>query len=126
MEHGFVGKIRPCFRRRMESGEMGHQMRLALELEAYWTGYNTPEAMLELFKENYTSNSNFHPLVVTNWDNTARVGKAGLVLKNALPEYFRMHVQKVLKTVKNTLIERRIIFIKSWNEWAEGNHLEFF
>jgi hypothetical protein len=20
--------------------------------------------------------------------------------------------------------ERRIIFIKSWNEWAEGNHLE--
>lgn len=50
MSHGFVGKIRPCFQRRMEAGEMGHQMRLALELEAYWAGYNTFEKMKELFR----------------------------------------------------------------------------
>jgi len=50
MEHGFVGEIRPCFRRRMEAGEMGHQMRLALELEAYWAEYNTFEKMKELFR----------------------------------------------------------------------------
>lgn len=49
-EYEFVGKIRPCFQRRMESGEMGHQMRLALELEAYWAGHKTRESIMELFK----------------------------------------------------------------------------
>lgn len=50
VEHGFVGTIRPCFQKRIESGEMCHQMRLALLIEAYWAGYKTPEAMLEVFK----------------------------------------------------------------------------
>jgi hypothetical protein len=48
--HGFVGEIRPCFRKRIASGEMVHQMRLALEIEAYWAGYKTFDKMLELFK----------------------------------------------------------------------------
>ena len=46
----YISEIRPCFKRRMESGEMGHQMRLALELEAYWAGYKTREAMIDLFR----------------------------------------------------------------------------
>lgn len=50
-EHGFVGKIRPCFERRMEAGEMGHQMRLALLLEAYWAGNKTRESMLDIFRK---------------------------------------------------------------------------
>jgi hypothetical protein len=49
-EPEYTPEIRPCFKRRMETGEMGHQMRLALELEAYWAGYKTKEAMMELFK----------------------------------------------------------------------------
>jgi hypothetical protein len=49
-EHGFIGEIRPCFRKRMNSGEMCHQMRLALLLEAYWSGYKNIEDMVNLFK----------------------------------------------------------------------------
>lgn len=49
-EPEYTSEIRPCFKRRMEAGEMGHQMRLALELEAYWAGYKTKESMMELFK----------------------------------------------------------------------------
>jgi hypothetical protein len=29
-----------------------------------------------------------------------------------------------LSLVADVPLERRIVFIKSWNEWAEGNHLE--
>jgi len=29
-----------------------------------------------------------------------------------------------LSLVADVPFERRIVFIKSWNEWAEGNHLE--
>jgi len=48
--HGFTGDIRPCFRKRMEAGEMCHQQRLALLIEAYYAGYRTREEMIELFK----------------------------------------------------------------------------
>lgn len=51
MAHGFVGEIRPCFKKRIISGEMCHQMRLALEIEAYWAGYKTEEGMLEVFRK---------------------------------------------------------------------------
>jgi len=49
IQHGFIGEIRPCFKVRMEAGEMCHDQRLSLRFEAYWAGYNTPEKMIELF-----------------------------------------------------------------------------
>jgi hypothetical protein len=29
-----------------------------------------------------------------------------------------------LQTVKEKRLDHRIIFLKSWNEWAEGNYME--
>ena len=51
LEHGFVGKIRPCFEYFLETGEMCHQHRLALLLELWYSGYRTPEEMLEFCKK---------------------------------------------------------------------------
>ena len=50
IKHGFIGKIRPCFQKQMDSGEMGHHQRTALAIEAYFAGYNTPEKMIILYK----------------------------------------------------------------------------
>lgn len=64
-----------------------------------------------------------HPLVVPNWDNTPRCGRRGMVLANSTPELFGNLLQKARDRVLESR-EDRIIFIKSWNEWAEGNVLE--
>jgi lipopolysaccharide biosynthesis protein len=47
-----------------------------------------------------------------------------LVVKKGSPELFGRHVQAALRELQNTPEEERFLFIKSWNEWAEGNHLE--
>jgi lipopolysaccharide biosynthesis protein len=65
-----------------------------------------------------------YPCAIPNWDNTPRSGSNGLVLDGATPEKFRGVLRKALGKVEKREFEHRIIFIKSWNEWAEGNYLE--
>ena len=69
-------------------------------------------------------NDGEYQCVIPNWDNTPRSGKNGLVLHGSTPELFRIHFKKALQLIQNFPPEHKIIFVKSWNEWAEGNHLE--
>jgi Glycosyltransferase WbsX len=64
------------------------------------------------------------PVVVSNWDNTARSGRNGLVLHNSRPDLFRILLRKALKQIQMRPLDSRVVFLKSWNEWAEGNYLE--
>lgn len=64
------------------------------------------------------------PCVVPNWDNTPRSGRNGLVLHGSTPDLFRRHLRRALDRMRDVPYEHRIVFVKSWNEWAEGNHLE--
>jgi hypothetical protein len=64
------------------------------------------------------------PCIIPNWDNTPRSGKHGLVLQGSTPALFRGHAAQALERVRNKPMDHRIVFIKSWNEWAEGNYLE--
>jgi hypothetical protein len=66
----------------------------------------------------------YYPCIIPNWDNTPRSGLDGVVLHNSTPELFRTQVAMAVNRVRSLPDERRIIFVKSWNEWAEGNHLE--
>jgi hypothetical protein len=62
------------------------------------------------------------PNILSGWDNTPRTGNRGRVFHDYNPELFGKHVCKVLNQVKDR--EETLCFIKSWNEWAEGNYLE--
>lgn len=64
------------------------------------------------------------PTIIPNWDHTPRSGKEGHVLHNSTPEYFAQNVKETLNNIIKKPIDKRIIFIKSWNEWAEGNYME--
>jgi len=46
------GFIRLCFKKRLEAGEMTHNMRLAFRIELYRSGYDDEEKMVNVFKQN--------------------------------------------------------------------------
>jgi hypothetical protein len=64
-----------------------------------------------------------YPAIVPNWDNSPRSGKRALILKGSSPELFNVHLKQVLDIVKQKE-GNKIVFLKSWNEWAEGNYVE--
>lgn len=64
------------------------------------------------------------PTIIPNWDHSPRSGKRGYILNNSTPELFRKHVKDVINKIKDKPSQHKIAFIKSWNEWGEGNHLE--
>jgi hypothetical protein len=64
------------------------------------------------------------PTIFPNWDNTPRSGKNGIVITGSTPERFREHVESAIRAVEPRPRERRLVFLKSWNEWAEGNFVE--
>lgn len=67
---------------------------------------------------------NEYPSILPNWDNTPRSGVRGIVYHGSTPNLFKIHVKKVLKQVLESPTPEKIVFLKSWNEWAEGNYLE--
>lgn len=64
------------------------------------------------------------PTIIPNWDHSPRSGEKGLILTDATPKLFKKHVEEIISQVKNKEKDKRIVFIKSWNEWGEGNYLE--
>ncbi|MDR2919737.1 MAG: glycoside hydrolase family 99-like domain-containing protein [Tannerella sp.] len=67
---------------------------------------------------------NVFPTLIPNWDHSPRSGKSGLVFYDSTPENFSVHLSKALNIVENKPDRQKIIFLKSWNEWGEGNYIE--
>jgi lipopolysaccharide biosynthesis protein len=65
-----------------------------------------------------------YPCVIPNWDNTPRSETRGYVLHESTPELFRVHLRDAMNLVASRDPEERLVFVKSWNEWGEGNYLE--
>jgi len=64
------------------------------------------------------------PCVFPNWDNSARNGNKSLIFKNATPSAWKIHLANTVSKLELNKVNPPYIIIKSWNEWAEGNHLE--
>ena len=65
-----------------------------------------------------------YPQILPNWDNTPRSGKRGSIIINPTSENFEKQIHKSLDFMKAQDLQENFLFIKSWNEWAEGNILE--
>jgi len=65
-----------------------------------------------------------HPTAYPNWDNTPRSGRQGVVVEGSGPAKFEHAVRDLVASVQFRPPQERLLFVKSWNEWAEGNYLE--
>ena len=67
---------------------------------------------------------NVYPTLMSGWDRTPRTGDEEGVYINYTPEHFQHHIESGLEVIKDKPEEHRILFLRSWNEWAEGNYVE--
>lgn len=65
---------------------------------------------------------NIIPTIIPGWDHSPRSGKNALILTDYTPETFETHLHDAFKLLSQK--ENKLCFIKAWNEWGEGNHLE--
>jgi hypothetical protein len=118
-----TSKLRGILTAGIETGQLiSHRV---LQRLLRWPGgvHYYRDAML-FFKSAAALESGCYPSIVPGWDNTPRAGRKGIVLHGSTPELFYEHARDILMSVADRPAEERIVFIKSWNEWAEGNYLE--
>ena len=67
---------------------------------------------------------NYYPMVFPNFDRSPRAGSLAQIYTQSTPELFKKHLTDALTIINNRQYEHKILFLKSWNEWAEGNYME--
>lgn len=82
------------------------------------------EAIKHIVPDLNQFNCEAYPCVFPNWDNTPRKGRKGYVVANSTPTLFSELLKDAVSALDDRADEHKLVFIKSWNEWAEGNHLE--
>jgi len=78
--------------------------------------------VMKYFINNTDLSENVIPTVVSGWDHTPRSGREALVFDRCTPDVFSKHVEDTFQLVNRK--HNKMVFIRAWNEWAEGNHLE--
>lgn len=70
------------------------------------------------------SNHEWFRCALVSWDNTARRETEATIVQGSTPKLYENWLAELIQRTREKPPERRIVFISSWNEWAEGNHLE--
>jgi hypothetical protein len=101
--------------------------RAIIKLKRLWLKHGSMFDYAKLypyFSDKNDSRKDWYPSIIPQWDHSPRSGKRANIFINSNPEVFKKHVKQVFEKVREKDPEHRIIFLKSWNEWAEGNYME--
>lgn len=67
---------------------------------------------------------NVYPTILPNWDRSPRSGKKAVVYTGSTPDVFAEHISDAIRLVSEKADAHKLVFLKSWNEWGEGNYAE--
>ena len=51
-------------------------------------------------------------------------GRRAVIYTGSTPTLFEEHIKKALEVILQKQDQHKILFLRSWNEWAEGNYVE--
>ena len=94
-----------------------------LHLNIHAETYNYPSTVANYFAPE-DSWENVYPTILPQWDRTPRNGSREGIYINSTPEAFEQHIRHALSIISHKQPEHQILFLKSWNEWGEGNYVE--
>ncbi|MCL1612469.1 glycoside hydrolase family 99-like domain-containing protein [Phocaeicola plebeius] len=100
-----------------------HKLRKYVPRIAPLDKYKYKNIIKYLFTD-YDKLENAYPSIIPNWDRSPRGGRRAVIYTGSTPELFKQHVQNALKLIEHKQDEHKILFLRSWNEWAEGNYME--
>jgi len=66
--------------------------------------------------------NNYLPCILSGWDNTPRYANKGFLFNTDIPTFIDEQFKVIEEEIGRDKLD--IVFIKAWNEWAEGNILE--
>lgn len=78
----------------------------------------------QFIREYEQTHDDVFPTLIPNWDHTPRSKRYGFLYSKSTPDLFFNHCQDVLSKIAHKETEKQIVFLKSWNEWGEGNYME--
>lgn len=67
---------------------------------------------------------NVYPTIVPQWDRSPRAATLDGIYVHATPKAFEEHIKDALTYIEKKDPEHRVMILKSWNEWGEGNYVE--
>lgn len=85
--------------------------------------YNYPK-IIKYFFAPEDAWKNVFPTILPQWDRTPRAGRHEGVYINSTPQNFQVHMEQAINLIKDKPDENKILFLRSWNEWGEGNYIE--
>lgn len=86
--------------------------------------YSSYSSYVKYMDKMISADETISPCLLPNYDHTPRSGKRGLLLNGSTPQLWGNLLSLCINKRREIKKEKNIVFIKAWNEWAEGNYLE--
>ena len=65
-----------------------------------------------------------YPQLLAGWDRSPRSGRKAIVYYGRTPADFEEAARRCFQCAAGKPMERRVVFLNSWNEWGEGAYVE--
>ena len=85
-----------------------------------WTNIN----IIKYLVNDYDKRDDVYPSILPGWDRSPRSGRRAVIYYGSTPQLWKQHVEQAVDAVQNKDDEHKIIILRSWNEWGEGNYVE--
>lgn len=112
----------PAPRRRLLGGRVAHSLSERLGTPSRVRIYDYADLVARMTERPLPPYPRF-PCVTPQWDNTARRAEGATVFDGSTPAVYERWLSHALATA-NGITDEPLVFVNSWNEWAEGAHLE--